>query len=52
MGFMLLYYPLGNQVSHGIFTSMVTYVVMWRMPRKCGTLTWLLIFPYLIFMSV
>lgn len=47
VGFLLVYYPFGSHVVHGVVTSLVTYVLMWQIPRKCGTLTWLLVFPYL-----
>lgn len=46
-GFLMVYYPFGSHVVHGVITSLVTYLLMWLIPRKCGTLTWLLIFPYL-----
>lgn len=47
MGFLLVYYPFGSHVVHGVVTSVITYLLMWLIPRKCGTLTWLIIFPYL-----
>lgn len=47
VGFALLYYPFGSHVAHGVVTSVATYLVMWLVPRKCGTLAWLICFPYL-----
>lgn len=47
VGFMLVYHPFGSHVVHGVVTSLVTYLLMWLIPRKCGTLTWLFCFPYL-----
>lgn len=47
VGFLLVYYPFGSHVVHGVITSLVTYLLMWQIPRKCGTLAWLFCFPYL-----
>jgi lysophospholipid acyltransferase len=47
VGFLLVYYPFGSHVLHGVVTSLVTYAIMWLMPRKCGTWAWLFCFPYL-----
>jgi lysophospholipid acyltransferase len=47
VGFMLVYYPFGSHVVHGVVTSLITYMLMWLIPRKCGTWTWLIVFPYL-----
>lgn len=48
IGFVLLYYPFGSGILHCVFTSWMTYLVMWLIPRKCGTLAWLINFPYLL----
>ncbi|GBF90895.1 lysophospholipid acyltransferase-like [Raphidocelis subcapitata] len=47
-GLLLLYYPFGSGILHCVFTSWTTYLVMWLIPRKCGTLAWLINFPYLL----
>lgn len=47
VGLALVYYPFGSHVVHGVITSLATYLVMWLVPRKCGTLAWLICFPYL-----
>jgi lysophospholipid acyltransferase len=47
VGFAVVYYPFGSHVVHGVITSLATYLVMWLVPRKCGTLAWLICFPYL-----
>lgn len=47
VGFALLYYPFGSHVIHGVVTALATYAVMALVPRKCGTLAWLICFPYL-----
>jgi lysophospholipid acyltransferase len=47
VGFAVVYYPFGSHVVHGVITSLSTYLVMWLVPRKCGTLAWLICFPYL-----
>ncbi|KAF8073163.1 LPLAT1 [Scenedesmus sp. PABB004] len=52
VGFLLLYYPFGSHVLHGVITSLATYLVMWLIPRKCGTLAWLICFPYLTVLHV
>lgn len=52
VGFLLVYYPFGSHVVHGVVTSVITYLLMWLIPRKCGTLTWLIIFPYLTVLHV
>ena len=46
--FLLLYYPFGNGVLHTVVTSALTYLFMLRFRQHCGTLTWLVVFPYLI----
>jgi lysophospholipid acyltransferase len=48
VGFAVLYYPFGSGVVHALFTSFATYFVMWLIPKKCGTLSWLVNFPYLL----
>lgn len=50
VGLLLLYYPFGSGIAHIVFTSWMTYFVMWLIPRKCGTLAWLINFPYLLVM--
>eukprot|EP00775_Hariotina_reticulata_P003753 gene3753-4011_t len=52
VGLLLVYYPFGSGVIHGVITSIATYLVMWLVPRKCGTLTWLICFPYLSLLHV
>jgi hypothetical protein len=48
VGALLLYYPFGSGTLHCVFTSLTTYFIMWLIPRKCGTLAWLINFPYLL----
>lgn len=48
VGLLLLYFPFGSGILHCVFTSWLTYFVMWLIPRKCGTLAWLINFPYLL----
>lgn len=52
VGLALVYYPFGSHVVHGVITSLATYLVMWLVPRKCGTLAWLICFPYLTVLHV
>lgn len=47
-GFVLLYYPFGTGVLHAVVTSALTYFFMRNFRQHCGTLTWLVVFPYLI----
>lgn len=47
-GLLLIYYPFGNGCVHGLVTASVTYFFMLRFRKHCGTLTWVVIFPYLI----
>lgn len=51
-GFLLLYYPFGNGVFHTVVMSALTYLFMLRFRQHCGTLTWLVVFPYLILCHV
>jgi lysophospholipid acyltransferase len=48
VGLLLLYYPFGSGIVHVVLTSWVTYIVMWLIPKKCGTWAWLINFPYLL----
>lgn len=48
VGLALLYFPFGSGILHCVATSALTYLVMWLVPRKCGTLAWLINFPYLL----
>lgn len=48
VGLLLLYFPFGSGVLHCVVTSWATYFVMWLIPKKCGTLAWLINFPYLL----
>jgi hypothetical protein len=45
---LLIYYPFGNGCFHAFVPSLLTYIAMARFRRHCGTLTWLVAFPYLI----
>lgn len=48
-GFLLLLLcPFGSQILHGVVVTVVTYLLMWLNPNKCGNLTWSIVFPYLI----
>jgi hypothetical protein len=47
-GFAAVYYPFGAGCVHALPTTLATYLVMWLIPRKCGTLAWLINFPYLL----
>jgi hypothetical protein len=47
-GSLLLLYPFGGQVTHGVVAALVTYLLMWCGPRYCGTLTWSIVFSYLV----
>lgn len=47
-GFLLIYYPFGNGCIHAFIPSTLVYVCMLRFRTHCGTLAWLIAFPYLI----
>ena len=47
-GFALVYYPFGGGCANLVAASLLTYALMRGMRQHCGTLTWLVIFPYLI----
>lgn len=47
-GFLLIYYPFGNGVIHAFVPSLLVYACMLRFRQHCGTLAWLVAFPYLI----
>ena len=47
-GFLLVYYPFGNGCAHALITASVTYFFMLRFRKHCSTLTWVVVFPYLI----
>lgn len=51
-GFILIYYPFGNGCFHALVPSILTYLAMVNFREHCGTLTWLITFPYLIFNHV
>lgn len=51
-GLLLVYYPFGSGVLHVLPPAGLTYLAMWLVPRKCGTLAWAICFPYLIAMHV
>lgn len=48
----LLYYPFGNGVFHAIAPSLLTYLFIRRFPDQAGTLTWLTVFPMLVYNHV
>ena len=47
-GFLLVYYPFGNGCIHAFVPSLLVYACMRRFRQRCGTLAWLIAFPYLI----
>ncbi|KAL6777134.1 LPT1 [Auxenochlorella protothecoides x Auxenochlorella symbiontica] len=47
-GFLLIYYPFGTGVLHALVPSSLIYLAMCAFPTHCGTLAWLIAFPYLI----
>lgn len=47
-GFLLIYYPFGSGVMHAFVSSTLVYLAMAAVPSHCGTLAWLIAFPYLI----
>lgn len=51
-GFLLIYYPFGNSCLHAVFPSLLVYAGMRCYRRQCGTLAWLIAFPYLILAHV
>lgn len=48
-GLALIYYPFGTSVLHALVPSTLIYLAMRAVPSHCGTLAWLIAFPYLIF---
>eukprot|EP00798_Chlamydomonas_sp_ICE-L_P022213 gene22213-29276_t len=51
-GFFLTYYPFGFGCIHALVTGVLTYIAMLALPKHCGTISWLINFPYLIYMHV
>jgi hypothetical protein len=51
-GFALIYYPFGSGVIHVFPPAFLTFCTLHLIPRKAGTLAWLICFPYLIAMWV
>ena len=49
-GFLLVYYPFGFGVIHAAAPSALVYLAMLLVPSACGTLSWLISFPYLIYL--
>lgn len=49
-GLALLYYVWGNCVLHVFIPSALTYAAMALSPKSCGMLSWLICFPYLLYM--
>lgn len=47
-GLLLIYYPFGNDCLHALVSSTLVYAIMLLFPHYCGTLSWLVAFPYLI----
>lgn len=47
-GLALVYYPFGSSCLHALPPALATYAVVRLVPRKCGTLAWLVNFPYLL----
>ena len=47
-GFLLIYYPFGNGCMHAFVPTALVYFCMLRFRSHCGTLAWLIAFPYLI----
>eukprot|EP00798_Chlamydomonas_sp_ICE-L_P020731 gene20731-27546_t len=51
-GLALVYYPFGSGVLQAVYPSVLTYLVMVIFPSNCGSLAWLINFPYLIWLHV
>ena len=51
-GITLVYYPFGFGCNHSLAPSLLTYLAILLIPSKCGYLSWLLCFPYLIYLHV
>lgn len=51
-GLALLYYVWGNCVLHVFIPSALTYAAMALSPKSCGMLSWLICFPYLLYMHI
>jgi hypothetical protein len=49
-GGLLIYYPFGSGVIHVFPPAFLTFCTLHIVPRKAGTLAWLICFPYLIAM--
>ena len=49
-GFLLVYYPFGFGVIHAAAPSALVYLAMVIAPSSCGLLSWLVCFPYLIYL--
>jgi hypothetical protein len=50
IGFLLVYYPFGFGVIHAVAPSVLVYLAALLVPSACGTLAWLICFPYLIYL--
>jgi len=51
-GFFLVYYPFGFGVIHALPPSALVYLALVLAPGSCGTASWLICFPYLIYLHV
>jgi lysophospholipid acyltransferase len=49
-GCLLTYYPFGSGVVHVFPPAFLTFCTLHLVPRKAGTLAWLICFPYLLAM--
>lgn len=47
-GVALVAYPFGGGVLHAFAPAALVYAAMLRFRSRCGTLAWLIAFPYLI----
>ena len=49
-GVALVYYPFGSSVLHVLPMAAASYAALLLAPRHAGTLAWLTVFPYLIYL--
>lgn len=49
-GILLLYYPFGAGVVHVLPPAILTYLAMLLFPKSCGRLSWMINFPYLLYL--
>ncbi|GAX78812.1 hypothetical protein CEUSTIGMA_g6249.t1 [Chlamydomonas eustigma] len=51
-GLILIIYPFGRGVLQITFPSVTTYLAMLLIPKRCGTIAWLTVFPYLVWLQI